>query len=117
MINAIVDYLDQTLAALADPARRAVVDLLRSEPMRASAIAEQSGMSRAAMSRHLGVLRKAGLVEVETPDDDARARIYRLRPDHLVALQAWLDQVHAFWSEQLGSFKQHAEHTRKERSR
>jgi DNA-binding transcriptional ArsR family regulator len=112
MINAIVNQIDATLAALADPTRRHVVELLRAEPLRASAIAEQSGMTRAAMSRHLGVLRRAGLVRVETPDEDARERVYRLEPEHLAALQAWLDQVQAFWSEQLGSFKAHAERTR-----
>jgi DNA-binding transcriptional ArsR family regulator len=69
-------------------------------------------MTRPAMSRHLRVLRASGLVEVDTLEDDARGRMYRLRADRFVALQAWLDQVHAFWSEQLGSFKAHAERTR-----
>ena len=64
------------------------------------------------MSRHLRVLRVTGLVEAEPVDDDARIRMYRLRPEPLVALQAWLDQVHAFWGDQLGSFKAHAERTR-----
>jgi hypothetical protein len=50
---------------------------------------------------------------VETPDADARGRLYRLHPEHLLALGAWLDQVEAFWSEQLGAFKEHAERTRK----
>ena len=58
------------------------------------------------------MLRSSGLVEVETLPDDARVRVYRLVPDHLTALQAWLDQVQAHWSEQLGSFKAHAERTR-----
>lgn len=64
------------------------------------------------MSRHLRVLRTSGLVEAELVDDDARLRVYRLRPERFVALQAWLDQVQAFWAEQLGSFKTHAERTR-----
>jgi DNA-binding transcriptional ArsR family regulator len=112
MINAIVNQIDETFAALADPTRRQVVELLQREPLRASDIADRSGTSRAAMSRHLGVLRRAGLVRVETPDDDARARIYRLDPAHLVALRAWLDQVQAYWSDQLDSFRDHAERTR-----
>ena len=57
------------------------------------------------MGRHLKVLRASGLVHVETLADDARGRVYSLRPEEFVALQAWLDQVHAFWSEQLGRFK------------
>jgi hypothetical protein len=44
--------------------------------------------------------------------DDARGRVYSLRPEEFVTLQAWLDQVHAFWSEQLGHFKVHAEKRR-----
>ena len=50
-------------------------------------------MSRPALSRHLRVLRQSGLVEVDTLVDDARGRLYKLRPTSLVALQAWLDQV------------------------
>jgi DNA-binding transcriptional ArsR family regulator len=110
IINGIVeDMLDTTIAALADPTRRRVVELLRSEPLRASAIADRVGMTPAATSRHLRVLRSAGLVVVESEQDDARARVYRLAPDRLVALRAWLDQVEAHWTEQLASFKQHVE--------
>jgi DNA-binding transcriptional ArsR family regulator len=111
MINPIVNDLDETLAALADPTRRRVVELLREGPRRAGELAAGSDMSRPAMSRHLRVLRASGLVEVEMLADDARGRLYRLRADRFVALQAWLDQVHAFWSEQLGAFKAHAERT------
>jgi DNA-binding transcriptional ArsR family regulator len=60
------------------------------------------------MSRHLRVLRGSGLVEVATDEADARRRLYRLRPDPLVGLQAWLDQVESFWSEQLGAFQARA---------
>ena len=112
IINAIVDdqvdAVDQTLVALADPTRRRVVELLRDEPLRAATIASRIDMTPAAMSRHLRVLRRADLVEVSTPDEDARARVYRLRPDRLTALGAWLDQVRAHWDEQLGAFAEHA---------
>jgi hypothetical protein len=47
--------------------------------------------------------------------DDARGRMYRLRADPFVGMQAWLDQMHAFWSEQLGAFKEHAERGRRPR--
>jgi DNA-binding transcriptional ArsR family regulator len=112
MINVIVNYLDDTFTALADPTRRRVVELLQHGPRRASDIAVGAGMSRPAMSRHLKVLRDRGLVDVEMLTDDARGRLYRLRPDRLHALQAWLDQVQAYWAQQLGSFKEHAERTR-----
>jgi DNA-binding transcriptional ArsR family regulator len=101
---------------LADPTRRRVVDVLRRGPRRASDLADDVDMSRPALSRHLRVLRQSGLVEVDTLVDDARGRLYRLRPTRLVALQAWLDQVQASWSEQLGSFKDHAERRGRGRS-
>jgi len=72
-------------------------------------------MSRPAMSRHLRVLRTKGLVDVETATEDARERLYQLRPDTFIAMQAWLDQMQAYWSEQLGAFKKHAEVTRRGR--
>jgi DNA-binding MarR family transcriptional regulator len=61
------------------------------------------------MSRHLRVLLEAGVVEDERGPEDARVRLFRLRPESMVALQAWLDQLNAHWEEQLGSFKRHAE--------
>jgi DNA-binding transcriptional ArsR family regulator len=115
MINAIVDQIDQTLAALADPTRRRVIELLSTGPRRASDIADGVAMSRPALSRHLRVLRASGLVEVEALADDARGRLYHIRADRFVAMQAWLEQIQAFWSEQLGAFKKHAERTRSHR--
>ena len=105
--------LDSTLAALADPTRRHVVDLLRRSPRRAGELAARTHMSAPAMSRHLRVLRASGLVEAEAMPDDARARVYRLRRRPFADLQAWLDQVQTFWDDQLASFKEHAERTRR----
>jgi DNA-binding transcriptional ArsR family regulator len=107
-IVGIENQLDATLSALADPTRRRVVDLLREGPRAAGDLAAAARMSPPAMSRHLRVLRGSGLVEVDTDQADARRRLYRLRPDPLVGLQAWLDQVESFWSEQLGAFQAHA---------
>jgi DNA-binding transcriptional ArsR family regulator len=109
--------LDATLSALADPTRRRVVELLRDRPRRAGELAASTDMSAPAMSRHLRVLRSNGLIEAELVDDDARLRMYRLRPERFVALQAWLDQVQAFWGEQLGAFKAHAERRRPPRKK
>ena len=107
--------LDTTLNALADPTRRRVVELLRERPRRAGELAADCAMSGPAMSRHLRVLRASGLVQVEEDqaNHDARLRVYWLRPDPFVALQAWLDQVQAFWTDQLESFKDYAERTQK----
>jgi DNA-binding transcriptional ArsR family regulator len=104
-----VKHIDSTLAALADPTRRRVVDLLRERPRRAGELAARTRTSAPAMSRHLRVLRTSGLVEAELSDEDARARVYRLRADRLRALHEWLD---SFWGEQLGAFKAHAERKR-----
>ena len=65
------------------------------------------------MSRHLRVLLQAGVVTDERLAEDARARVFRLRPESLVALRAWLDQLQAQWEEQLASFKRHVERTRR----
>jgi DNA-binding transcriptional ArsR family regulator len=101
--------IDATLAALADPTRRAVIDLLRKRPRRAGELSDALEVSAPAMSRHLRVLRKGGLVEEESLDDDARVRMYRLRRAPFTELSAWLEEVAAFWQDQLDAFKAHAE--------
>src|ERR1051325_11499265 len=85
--------IDRTLAALADPTRRHAIDLLRREPLRAGELAAALAMSPAAMSRHLRVLRQTGLVEEAGLEEDARVRVYRLRPEPFSALRRWLDEV------------------------
>ncbi len=104
--------LDRTFAALADPTRRRVVDLLHKRPRRAGELAAAFGMSAPAMSRHLRVLRQTGLVEEDALDDDARVRVYRLRRERFAALRGWLDAVEGYWDDQLAAFKAHAEKTR-----
>jgi DNA-binding transcriptional ArsR family regulator len=103
-----INDLDPALAALADPTRRRVVELLGGGPRRAGDLAARCGASRQAMSRHLNVLRSGGLVDVSLDDGDGRGRVYSLRPAGLEALRAWLDQVEAMWSEQLASFASRA---------
>ena len=107
--------VDATFAALADPTRRQVIDLLRQRPRRAGELAEALDMSPPAMSRHLRVLRHSGLVEEDSADDDARVRVYCLRPEPFAGLRDWLDEVEAFWTDQLAAFKAHAERTRGKR--
>lgn len=104
--------LDATLAALADPTRRQVVELLRHERLRPSEIAEALALSRPAISRHLRVLRDAGVVVEEVVEEDARARVYELRREPFDDLQGWLGEVEGFWAEQLQGFKAHVERRR-----
>lgn len=107
-----VDDIDATLAALADPTRRLVVELLSARPLRAGELADEAGMSRPAMSRHLRALRTVGLVDVELSGEDGRGRTYHVRRDRLVGLHAWLDQLQARWSTRLDASRAHAERTR-----
>jgi DNA-binding transcriptional ArsR family regulator len=106
---AMVTDVGSLFGALADPTRRQVVQLLSEGPRRAGQIAGSVGVSGPAMSRHLRVLLEAGIVADERPADDARARVFRLRPDSVAGVQAWLDQLQAHWNEQLQSFKRHVE--------
>jgi DNA-binding transcriptional ArsR family regulator len=101
--------IDRTLAALAEPARRQVVDLLRQRPHRAGELASATGLSAPAMSRHLRALRASGLVEESHPAFDARVRIYRLRPEPMAQLKTWLDETEQLWTQQLAAFKAHLE--------
>ena len=104
--------LDQTFAALSDATRRGVIDRLRRGPVRAGDLAEAARVSPPVMSRHLRVLRSAGLIEEEHQGIDARVRVYRLRRERFAAAQRWLAEIEEYWSHQLEAFKEHAERTR-----
>jgi DNA-binding transcriptional ArsR family regulator len=104
-----MNELAPVLTALADPTRRRVVQLLSTGPRRAGELAAESGTSPATMSRHLRVLLRAGIVADERPSEDARARVFWLRPESITALRDWLDQLQAAGDEQLASFKRHLE--------
>ena len=107
-----VNDLDATFAALAEPTRRRVIELLRERPRRASDLAAGAGTSGPAMSRHLRVLRTTGLVREERVEHDARVHVYRLCREPFTSLGAWLDQVQAFWTDQLDAYRTHIEQTR-----
>ncbi len=109
--------IDRTLAALADPTRRRVVERLRRSPRRAGELADEFGVSAPAMSRHLRVLRTRGLVEEERAEGDARCRVYRLRPEPFRDLASWLAHVEEFWTDRLGAFKRHAERAQRKSRR
>jgi DNA-binding transcriptional ArsR family regulator len=100
---------DELFHALADATRRRVVEELGSGPRRAGELAAAAGTTPSTMSRHLRVLLDAGVVADERPSSDARIRVFRLRPESMSAVRAWLDQIQAHWDEQLGSFKRHVE--------
>ena len=107
--------LEATFAALAEPTRKAVIGLLSQGPRRAGDLAEELAQSPAAMSRHLRVLRRAGLIATESVADDARIRLYRLQREPFDEMREWLVEVEAFWDVQLDAFRQHVERRKKKR--
>lgn len=105
--------LESTFAALAEPTRKAVIGLLSRGPKRAGDLADQLDQTPAAMSRHLRVLRRSGLIAPEGLEEDARVRLYRLRREPFDKMQRWLTEVEAFWGEQLDGFREHVAKRRK----
>jgi DNA-binding transcriptional ArsR family regulator len=103
MRNQTVTYsTEATFSALADPTRRAVLDLLRRGRQPAGQIAQAFPVSRPAISKHLRLLRVAHLVNEHR---EGRHRFYHLNPEPLKAVDSWLDQYRAFWSTSLASLK------------
>jgi DNA-binding transcriptional ArsR family regulator len=107
--------LDACFAALSDGTRRDIIRSLLHKPRRAGELAENVAVSPQALSRHLRVLRKVGLIVEQGLDDDARVRIYSVRPTGLEPVQEWLWQVEDLWRRQLQSFKTYAESTHRGR--
>ena len=89
--------------ALADPSRRTVLEILRDHEATAGELAGALPIARPGVSRHLRVLRRAGLVDVR---QDAQRRIYCLRPEALIEVDEWLDAYRTLWRGRL-----HALHT------
>jgi DNA-binding transcriptional ArsR family regulator len=90
--------MDGVLHALGDESRRTMLEILRGHPATAGELAEALPIARPGVSRHLRVLREAGLVEVE---QRAQWRIYRLRPEALVELDSWLGRYRVLWEQRL----------------
>jgi DNA-binding transcriptional ArsR family regulator len=103
--------LDAAFAALADSTRRAVIRELLREPLRAGELAERVKMSPPALSRHLRVLRQAGLIVDDGVENDGRVSLYTVDLEAFAPVRHWLDEVEAHWHEQLVSFKEYAEKT------
>ena len=97
---------DPVFAALADPTRRAILALVRGGEVPAGEVAARFAVSRPAISRHLRVLRQAGLVHERR---SARQRLYSLDPAALQVVDRWLDQYRVFWASRLQELKRHVE--------
>jgi len=93
---------EATFQALADPTRRAVLDMLRRGSQPAGQIAEAFPVSRPAISKHLRLLRRAHLVREHR---EGRNRVYQLNPEPLRAVDSWIEQYRSFWTANLNSLK------------
>ena len=107
--------LDATFVALSDATRREIIRNLLQKPRRAGELADMVSMSPQALSRHLRLMRRAGLVVEEGIDSDARVRVYSVHPDAFVPVQSWLAEVEDAWRRQLQAFKAYAEQTQRAR--
>ena len=97
-----------TLTALADDTRRGAIEALGEGPLSAGELAARLEVTPAALTRHLRVLRRAGLVSVALDDADSRRHVYSVQPAGLLGLNNWAQRVTAFWSQQLASFADQA---------
>ncbi len=104
--------MDAVFHALSDESRRTVLEVLRDHPATAGELADLLPIARPGVSRHLRVLREAGLVDVI---QDAQRRIYRLRPESLAEADAWLGNYRNLWEQRLDAL--HTEIARGKRSR
>jgi DNA-binding transcriptional ArsR family regulator len=96
----------EVFEALADPTRRRIVELLSEEERSAGEVAAYFEVSRPAVSKHLRILREAGVVSVRM---DAQKRIYRLEPNALGEAEGWLARRRRFWGERLDALQAHVE--------
>lgn len=101
--------LAATLLALGDDKRRGVVEALAERRVSAGELADQMEVTPAVLTRHLRVLRDAGLVRATFDPQDQRRHVYELQPVPLRELRDWVDDVSAFWTKQLASFADYVE--------
>jgi DNA-binding transcriptional ArsR family regulator len=104
--------MDAVLRALADESRRTVLEILRDHPASVGELAEALPIARPGVSRHLRVLREAGLVDVR---QEAQRRIYTLRPEALVEVDEWLGEYRQLWENRLDAL--HTEIARGKKAR
>ena len=97
-------------AALSDPTRRKIVELLGAGERTAGAIGERFPISAPAVSQHLRALREAGLVRVRV---DGTRRIYSLDPDGLAEMEGWFARLRAFWGSRLDALERQLEQEKK----
>lgn len=93
-----------TFELLAEPNRRRILDLLRDGERPVGELVNRLSMSQPAVSKHLRVLRDSGLVDVRV---DAQRRVYRLRPEPLQEVDAWIEPYRRLWDQRLDRLERH----------
>src|SRR5258708_33375127 len=106
--------MEAALRALADASRRTTLETLTRGPATAGELAARLPISRPGVSRHLRVLREAGLVEVR---QEAQRRIYGLRPEPLAEVDQWLSRYRAAWEQRLDALRTEVARGKRERRR
>ena len=101
------NHIDEWLPALADPTRRRIMELLGHSRRTAGEIHDAFPIAAPAVSRHLRVLREAGLIVEHGVPGDKRVRVYGLAPEPIGELSRWLEQLSQAWQAQLDSFRDH----------
>ncbi len=101
-----------TIEVLAEPSRRRILDSLRDGERPVNALVAEVRLSQPAVSKHLRVLRDAGLVEVRP---DGQRRLYRLRPEPLEELDLWLEPYRELWRTSLDKLERHLDRPRPQR--
>ena len=96
--------MESTFAIIAEPSRRAILSLLASSELSVGDIEGRLRMSQPSVSKHLRVLREAGFVESRT---DAQRRMYRIRPEPLMEVDAWITPFRRFWSAHVDALERH----------
>src|ERR1700736_5402219 len=99
--------MESAFGIIAEPNRRAIPSLFASSELSVGEIEHRLRMSQPSVSKHLGVLRKAGLVEARV---DAQRRVYRIRPEPLMEVDAWLAPFRRFWSAHVDALERHLDH-------
>jgi len=97
-----------TFDVLAEPTRRRILDLIRDTERPVNELVARLDISQPGVSKHLRVLREAGLVEVRT---DAQRRLYRVRPEPLAEIDAWLAPYRRLWANRLDALERHLDDT------
>jgi DNA-binding transcriptional ArsR family regulator len=100
--------MPSTFDVLAEPTRRRILDLLVQDELPVGDLVATLNISQPGVSKHLRVLREAGLVEART---DAQRRIYRVRPEPLAEIDAWLVPYRRLWSTRLDALERHLDET------